>query len=149
MTVFCTAHCDFSNQQINVPRLIRNAKWLLRKNRMSNTNLSILLVDDQEISHLNSHYRKRRGPTNVLSFPINESSLNELGDIVISIDTAQREAKAKGVTLHYHLTWLITHGLLHLLGYDHERSEQEALAMWDFEQQLLNEAWYEVTLEGD
>ena len=139
MTVFCTAHVDLSDKQINVQRLIRNANWLLRKNQMNNFNLSLLLVDDQEISHLNYNYRKKTGPTNVLSFPINESSLNELGDIVISVDTAQREAQAKKVTLHSHLTWLITHGVLHLLGYDHERSEQEALAMWDLEQQLLNE----------
>ena len=139
MTVFCTAHCNLSNKQISVRRLIRNAKWLMRKKDISDANLSILLVDDQEISHLNKQYRQKKGPTNVLSFPLSESSLKELGDIVISLDTAQREAKAKRVTLHSHLTWLITHGFLHLLGYDHERSEQEALAMWDLEQQLLNE----------
>lgn len=139
MGVFCKAHYDLSQKHISLPLLRRNSKWLMHKNGVSNFDLSILLVDDGEISQLNMQYRNKKGPTNVLSFPLADPSLKELGDIVISIDTAEREAKAKGTTLHSHLTWLITHGLLHLLGYDHERSEQEAHAMWDLEQSLLFE----------
>jgi pyridoxine 5-phosphate synthase len=120
--------------------LLRRANWLLRKNGVANHSLSILLVDNEEISWLNSHYRNKKGPTNVLSFPLSEMPLfKELGDIVISVETAQKEASEKNVSLHDHLTWLITHGLLHLLGHDHERGEEEAIAMWDLEQQLINQ----------
>ena len=83
----------------------------------------------------------------MLSFPTQDDSTalpfeiqaNELGDILISIETAEREAKVANKSLDDRLIELIAHGLLHLLGYDHERSEDEALSMWDKEQKLLHE----------
>jgi len=141
MSVYCTINYDLPEIHISRQLLLRHAAWLMRKNGVADQNLSILLVDDEEISWLNNHYRKIPGPTNVLSFPLSDSGLSELGDIVISVETAAREATKKKVSLHAHLTWLITHGLLHLLGHDHELGEKEAIAMWDLEQKLITELY--------
>ncbi len=108
--------------------------------------LSILLVDDAEMTRLNTHYRKKNTPTNVLSFPFFEGAdeslltlpVKELGDIIISMDTAAREAKEAYQSLERRLTWLITHGLLHLLGYDHEISESHAATMQNRENELIS-----------
>ncbi|MFV0436389.1 MAG: pyridoxine 5'-phosphate synthase [Desulfopila sp.] len=123
----------------------RQVQWLLNRLRVGDHSLSLLLVDDREMSQLNAHYRGKEGPTNVLSFSLQEGAdddpapvyFKELGDIVISLDTARREAVELGHDLSLRIRWLIIHGLLHLLGWDHERSEHEALAMHEKEQELL------------
>ncbi|RUM40110.1 MAG: pyridoxine 5'-phosphate synthase [Desulfocapsa sp.] len=141
MSVYCAVNYKLPEIHISRKLLLRHAEWLMRENGVAAYNLSILLVDDEEISWLNNHYRKISGPTNVLSFPLSDPALPELGDIVISVETAAREASQKKVSLHTHLTWLITHGLLHLLGHDHELGEKEAIAMWDLEQKLITELY--------
>lgn len=147
MPVTISFHTDHPNVPVNSRLLQRRAITLLRQCRVAGHELSIRLVNDTEMSWFNEHYRHKSGPTNVLSFPLVDSSDNqlsqvairELGDIVISVDTAMREAKEFHQSLHDRLTWLITHGLLHLLGHDHERSEAEAILMHEQEQQLINE----------
>ncbi len=144
-----TINCDIPLLRINTKLLQRRAAWLMRQCKVADHDVSILLVDDEEISWLNSHYREKLGPTNVLSFPLTSENQNdtflsslplkELGDIIISVETALSEASQFNISLHDRLTWLITHGMLHLLGYDHERSEKEALAMWDLENKLINQ----------
>jgi pyridoxine 5-phosphate synthase len=144
-----TLNYDTSAFRINAKLLQRRAAWLMRKNSVADHDVSILLVDDEEISWLNSHYRNKQEPTNVLSFPFAQENepfdiirsipVKELGDIIISVETAQKEARNLKVSLHDRLTWLLTHGLLHLLGHDHERSENEALAMWDLENKLIRQ----------
>ncbi len=132
--------------KLNAKLLTRRAVGLLKECRVQDHSLSILLVNDKEISWLNEHYRGKKGPTNVLSFPFadggDESLLqlpvNELGDIIISLDTAWREARELNTSFHQRLTWLMTHGFLHLIGYDHERSEKEAEKMYDREKELLD-----------
>ena len=107
--------------------------------------LSLVITTDEEICDLNLSYRGKDAPTNVLSFPFADGAeevieslpIFELGDVVISLDTAQKEAVEFEQSLSYRLAWLITHGLLHLLGMDHERSEKEAEEMYDKEQELL------------
>ncbi len=138
-------HCqDF---HINRQLLHRRLATLLRACRVAHgVSLSVRFVDDAEIAWLNERYRHKTGPTNVLSFPFTDGAdptlsqlpVKEMGDIVISVDSAWREAREYGQSLHDRLTWLITHGLLHLLGYDHERSEAEAVLMQDKEQELLH-----------
>jgi len=96
--------------------------------------LSIVLVDDIEIGHLNLIYLERNGPTNVISFPMNEGPFNELnpemlGDVVISVETAARDAENGGYTLDEMLDFYLVHGILHLLGYDHEDSVDRAAEM--------------------
>jgi len=104
--------------------------------------LSILLTDDEEIAGLNRQYRGKEGPTNVLAFPMRETppagtDAGMLGDIVISLDTAHREAGACHTTLPETVFRLLVHGLLHLLGYDHEKSDEEAGRMQEIQDRLL------------
>lgn len=118
------------NQSLLRARLIR----LLRLLEQNGRTVSVVFLDDKEMARYNQTYRHKEGPTNVLSFPADVA--DELGDILISVDTAWREATEKEIPLHQHLTWLIIHGLLHLLGYDHELSEAEAERMQDKEAAL-------------
>ncbi len=107
--------------------------------------LSIVFMDDRSMAEYNLTYRDKMGPTNVLSFPAAELYAglppeladNELGDILISVETALSEAAKNDISLHRRITELIIHGTLHLLGYDHEQSSRQALVMWKMEQQLL------------
>lgn len=97
--------------------------------------LSVLITDDSEIASLNGQYRGKPKATDVLSFAFDEGHRvpggeGPLGDIVISLDTAARQARDAGVRLQEELERLLIHGLLHLLGYDHEGvSAREAAAM--------------------
>lgn len=92
--------------------------------------VSIALVSDAEIQALNRDYRGKDKPTNVLSFP-NPGPGGALGDIVIARETVLGESQAKGLEPGHHLTHLLVHGFLHLLGYDHmddaDADEMEAL----------------------
>ena len=90
----------------------------------SETEVSILLTDDTEIHALNLAFRGMDRPTDVLSFSMQEGMGIEtplLGDIVLSLDTVSRQARQKGWSLGEEVGFLLLHGLLHLLGYDHER----------------------------
>ena len=96
--------------------------------------LSVLLTDDREIQELNNQYRSLDKPTDVLSFPqddaaVNENGLSLLGDVVISVETAARQAGEHLLTLDEELALLAIHGILHLRGLDHERSRKEARQM--------------------
>ena len=82
--------------------------------------LSIALVDDADIQALNRDYRHKDKATNVLSFP-QEGPF--LGDIVLALETVQREAAEKSISLEHHVSHLLIHGFLHLQGYDHETDE--------------------------
>lgn len=91
----------------------------------------ILLTDDDTVADLNIRFRDKAGPTNVLSFPAPENPEGSLGDIALAYGVCAREAEAQGKPLAHHLQHLVTHGVLHLLGYDHlvddEAEEMEAL----------------------
>lgn len=96
--------------------------------------LSILIVDDQQIARLNQQYLKREGPTNVIAFAMQEGPFTEiapdlLGDVVISVETARREAKTADLDRAIYFDQLLIHGILHLLGYDHENDPAEAHKM--------------------
>jgi probable rRNA maturation factor len=87
------------------------------------TSLSVLLTNDAEIHELNRDYRKKDRPTDVLSFSQYEGGglrAGPLGDIVLSIETTTRQAEEKGWSLEEEAAFLLLHGLLHLLGFDHE-----------------------------
>jgi pyridoxine 5-phosphate synthase len=129
---------------ISLHQLRQRAERLMRLCGCAENELSILLVDDPGMAQLNEQYRNKKGPTNVLAFAMQEGEgvppvADLLGDVIISLDTASREAITDGVTLHQRVTILLIHGLLHLLGFDHERSRSEAKAMADREKQLLSQ----------
>ncbi len=105
--------------------------------------LSVAIVGDRSIRRLNREYLGRDKPTNVISFAMQEGEFPEvnpglLGDVVISADTCAREAEEGGVSFDARLTFLLLHGILHLTGYDHERSgEAEARRMEEKERELF------------
>ena len=104
--------------------------------------LSISIVGDRSIKRLNRDYLGKDRPTNVISFSMQEGEycfLNPalLGDVVISADTAAREAEDGGEVFRDRLIFLLLHGILHLTGYDHERSgDKEAKRMEKKEQEI-------------
>ena len=119
--------------------------------------LSLRLTNDAEIRVLNHQYREQDKPTDVLAFaaleadfPMNEEMRSQLplylGDIVISVDTANRQATEQGHPLQTELAWLATHGLLHLLGWDHP-DEPSLLQM--LEQQAVLLQLIGLTIERD
>ncbi len=116
-------------------------KRILKDLECHNAELSILITDDKHMAELNSRFLKRNGPTNVLAFPVKDDNPDEpetsmLGDIVISLDAAMRDAIKAGESLTKMIDRLLIHGLLHLLGYNHERSE-EAWKMEEETERLL------------
>jgi len=91
--------------------------------------LSVLIVNDRQIRAINRDYLQRDKPTNVISFPMQEGAgagiqPDLLGDVVISAETAQRDAAEAGRSVESEIYFLLLHGILHLLGYDHERGSQ-------------------------
>jgi len=106
---------------------------------LSKVELSIALVSDAQIKRLNKLYRNKDKPTDVLSFPIGEkvNGWLILGDIVISVDTAKRQAQELGYSLEEELKRLLVHGLVHLLGYDHELGGEEEKKFFELEAFVL------------
>ena len=108
---------------------------------------SVLFTSDAEIRELNRQWRQRDKPTNVLSFPMleradllalaDEGPPELLGDVALAHETCAREAAEKGITLEHHATHLLVHGLLHLAGYDHETSPEDASEMEALETKAL------------
>lgn len=93
-----------------------------------------MVVDDVRISALNRQYLGRTGPTNVIAFPMREGDFADLtpgllGDVVISVETARREAAAAEIPWETRMSALLIHGILHLFGYDHEHDPAGAEKM--------------------
>ncbi len=106
--------------------------------------LAIRLVDEAESQQLNREYRGKDRPTNVLSFPADLPAVVAsplLGDLVICAPVVLREAKEQGKTEEAHWAHMVVHGVLHLVGYDHQ-NEQEAAEMEGIEAALLKEMGY-------
>ena len=120
----------------------QNLQKVLKDLACNDGELSILFTDDTYISQLNERYRGIDGPTNVLAFPMSEPGSPEdnsgmLGDIVVSLDRAVQESEDLGESLEETVYRLLIHGLLHLLGFDHERSSEEELRMSEEQTRLL------------
>ncbi|HKN01457.1 MAG TPA: rRNA maturation RNase YbeY [Candidatus Binataceae bacterium] len=127
-----------------------DAAALLAAMGLGRCELSVLVVDDAAIRALNREFRAKDSPTDVLSFSqldevgqpapdpnrLNNAATTILGDVVISIDTALRQAREYEVAPAARLRTLMIHGLLHLIGYDHERSPSEARRMFARERAL-------------
>ncbi len=114
-------------------RLGAHLKRIGRDLRLDGGAVTLLLCDDREMSRLNGAMRGQEVPTDVLAFPAGEALPGEpataLGDIAISWETAARQSAAAGRTLDREILVLLTHGLLHLLGYDHESDDGEMLRL--------------------
>ncbi|MEO1168452.1 MAG: rRNA maturation RNase YbeY [Pseudomonadota bacterium] len=117
-------------------------------NEAATVEISVKLADNSEVQALNAAYRGKDKPTNVLSFPMVQADMLAglansddgeilLGDIVLAREVCAAEAEAKHIAIADHATHLIVHGMLHLLGYDHETGEAEAEAMEAMERSAL------------
>ncbi|MHC1784796.1 MAG: rRNA maturation RNase YbeY [Anaerolineaceae bacterium] len=113
---------------------------LERENQIQEVDLSIVIENDESVRELNEQYRGINAPTDVLSFEANqidpETGIKYLGDIIISLDQAKRQAKKSNHPLIAELQLLAVHGTLHLLGYDHA-DEEEKRVMWALQKEIL------------
>ena len=128
---------DVKHSGVDVRALESTVRRLLEAVGEAESSLSLTLVNDAAIAKLNEQYRGKAGPTDVLSFPMFDDTTTDpeieerlLGDVVISIDTAKRQAAEYDAPLQSELYRLVIHGLLHVMGHDHiepeERAEMEA-----------------------
>ncbi len=105
--------------------------------------ISILITDDTRVQELNRTYRNMDRPTNVLSFPMQEGEFADLtpgllGDVVISLETAEKEAVDMGISLSERMSQLLIHGILHLIGFDHSRGGDDEAEMTRKSMELLS-----------
>ena len=122
------------DSSLDCPTLVRSADEL---------SLGLRFTDDANIADLNSAWRQKTGPTDVLSFAALDDAGDwmegpsiELGDIVVSLETARRQAQEQGHSLQRELHWLVSDGLLHLLGWDHP-DDASLAAMLALQERLL------------
>jgi probable rRNA maturation factor len=131
-----------------VTQAIRQTPYGNLANKAVTLEVSVKLTDNSEVQSLNAAYRAKDKPTNVLSFPMVQSDMLNalansddgevlLGDIVVAHGVCLTEAEEKQVSIEDHATHLIVHGMLHLLGYDHETGEADADAMEAMERSAL------------
>lgn len=134
-------------------QLIKNAVRILDCQE-NNLTLAIHIVSDEEALKLNQQYRGKNYIPDVLSFPtklsqkeINTIGLHELGDIIISLDEAQRKANRYHHSLEIEFAFLVVHGFLHLYGFDHENSLEEEAEMFKWQEQILASANYKYEIK--
>ena len=130
-------------RKVPVRGLKAKARRILRLLELEDCELSVALVGDEEIRRLNGRYRSLDEPTDVLSFPVDEplpSGRRVIGDVIISVEKAAR-ARHGNAAGHWTMNWkcLLIHGILHNLGYDHERSVEDEREMHALERRLRRE----------
>ena len=128
--------------RLNSRKLRKAAQRILAELGCPDAELSIAFMDDLQIRELNRQFLRRDRPTNVLAFPMKEGEFGTLaprllGDLAISVETAERQSNRFGLKGEGMILLLMIHGILHLLGYDHERSKKEARQMALKQRQLL------------
>ncbi|MCR5220061.1 MAG: rRNA maturation RNase YbeY [bacterium] len=130
------------NQEIDLTKTERIASRILDALECPEAELSIVVVDDAGIQELNRDYLGRDRPTNVISFPMLEGEESGivpglLGDVVISADTAARDAEEAGSTFEREFFFLLIHGILHLVGFNHEGVDDAEIARMEAKEDEL------------
>jgi len=131
---------DYRTTKIKKEQLHQILAQMLEYLGIDNVEVGLTLTDNTNIRQLNKEWRDKDKPTDVLSFPAGEIPgyrYKVLGDIVISVPYTKKQAENLGVSFYEELVRLIAHGLLHLLGYDHEKSQKEARLMFDKQEKLI------------
>jgi probable rRNA maturation factor len=126
---------------IDPEALRRAAESVLEAEGRGDAHLSVTVVDDARMAELHEQYLNVAGPTDVLSFPLDDdvpSPIPLLGEVVVSADTAAREATERGLPWERELLLYVIHGTLHLLGYD-DHEEDERVRMHARQEELLDE----------
>jgi probable rRNA maturation factor len=120
------------------------ARKVFYRTKTDNVHVSVILTDNEEIRKINNEFRGKNQPTDVISFayrdepfPLHQGMIEELGDVYISIDKTIEQADEYGIKFPDELKRLTIHGVLHLLGYDHERSEEDEKEMSALEEELF------------
>ncbi len=132
-----------TSSSISLSFLKKKTQLILRLTRIPQIDLDLSLVGNALMRSLNRKFRKKDKTTDVLSFPLHEKKEARrggvfLGDIVIAVPRVRKQAKERGVSFERELLFLIIHGTLHLLGYDHEKSPREAKQMKKLEREILS-----------
>jgi len=133
--------------KINSKNLVNKAEKILKNLDCPDGELSLFLIDDNDMSLLNKKYRDIDNSTNVLSFCMNEGKVSVqpqlLGDIVISLETVLRESIDYEKPLEKYFDLIMVHGILHLFGFNHEKDEKESMLMEDETKRLLKLIYFE------
>lgn len=138
--------------KLNTRRVRQTMKTVTRQLECQDKEISIVFTDNRGIKKLNQTYLGKNKPTNVLSFSLRENDYGDinpqmLGDIVISVETAKKDAAKGGLTFAQEIDFLLIHGLLHLLGYNHENTTKTAARqMKQKERELFRLVWDKVIL---
>ncbi|RKU27302.1 rRNA maturation RNase YbeY [Candidatus Poribacteria bacterium] len=133
---------DCNNLSFDVELVYKAIRITLKAHNLDNCEVSVLLTDDSRIKELNREYRGIDSPTDVLAFAMHDDqdsknlNPNVLGDVVISLETAERQAKAAHHSIDREVVVLTIHGILHLIGFDH-KTNKEANVMFEKQDYLL------------
>ena len=120
---------------INQRKLVDTIKYTLEQIDRVGIDLTLRITDDAELAELNEKFMRKEGPTDVLSFPSGEEDY--LGDIAISYSRADEQASQGGHPVLEEMQLLAIHGVLHLVGYDHDTDENKA-SMWQIQTDILD-----------
>ena len=135
---------EVNSSSTKIPSLENIEHWIstaLHSDELNQAEVSVYIVDESESQELNSQYRGKNKPTNVLSFPADipdEVGVPLLGDLVVCAPVVEREAQEQGKSLEAHWAHMLIHGTLHLLGYDHI-NDDEADVMEALETRLITQ----------
>ena len=143
-----TVRCSVRRSPLRRTEIDRWAQRILGATGEAQADVSLSFIGDASMRRLNRQYRRKDATTDVLAFPmrhirthftphVSRFTSSMLGDVVISLPQAARQARERGLPLHHELATLLIHGMLHLLGYDHERNSREAQRMQRKERAVL------------
>ena len=143
---------DIYDRKITKKFVKQTAQKILKELKLDNVELSITLTDNENIRQINRQWRKKDKPTDVLSFPIDEKppgyKYRILGDVIISLPFAKKQAEEIGISYQEEVIRLLTHGILHLLGFDHEVCPAEAKKMFDLQDRIVDRIISSQTQQG-
>lgn len=129
--IYNLTDCDIKNEIKSIKKYVKKC---LKEEKVKNASFNIILTTNEEIKKLNTKYRNIEKETDVISFALEDEKQEKfflkervLGDIYISVDKAKSQSKEYGHSLKRELSFLAVHGLLHLLGYDHMKKEDEKI----------------------
>ncbi|WP_370618913.1 rRNA maturation RNase YbeY [Mumia sp. Pv 4-285] len=141
-----SSYRDSDGVAVDVVRLTRLAQFVMEEMRLAPaTEMTMIVVDPPTMTEYNEKWMDKKGPTDVLSFPMDElrpgtddldAEEGYLGDMVLCPEVAQKDAESEGLVLRDHLELLTVHGILHLLGYDHAEPEEHQ-EMFSLQDELL------------
>ena len=142
--VFTEGTASLDSRAIDGTFIIDIARKVFSRTKTDNVHVAVILTDNELIREINRDFRGKDQPTDVISFayrdepfPAHEEIIEELGDVYISLDKTAEQAEEYGIDFTDELKRLTIHGILHLLGYDHERSDEDEKEMSALEQELL------------